>query len=131
MRRAVLSLSLALVLGVPQLACVAIDAPRAPGYDTGPPPHAPAHGYRRKHQGHDHVWDADLGVYVVVDLPDMWFLDGHYFRFASEHWEVSAGVRGPWRVAALESVPGRLVEKRHPHGAPPGQAKKRTSQHRP
>jgi hypothetical protein len=130
MRRSILPLSIALALGTPQLACVVIDAPRAPHYDSGPPPHAPAHGYRRKHHGHDHVWDADLGVYVVVGLPGVWFLDGHYFRLASERWEVSAEARGPWRLAALASVPVRLVEKHHPHGAPPGQVKKHASQQR-
>ena len=54
----------------------------------GPPPHAPAHGYRRKqqqayhHQGGDAklAFDSDLGVYVVLDLPHHYYFDGVYLR---------------------------------------------------
>ena len=91
----------------------------------GPPPHAPAHGYRAKHAGGDLVYDERLGVYVVVGHPQLWYLDGSYFRIAGERWEIAAGVAGPWRVARVELVPVRLVEsRRHPHGMPPGQRKK-------
>ena len=123
--RLALAIALATSLAVPLAGCVVIDAPHGHHSYGGPPPHAPAHGYRRNHKGHDLVFDSDLGVYVVVGLANVWFLDGSYFRISGDRWEISAGTRGPWRVAAVSSVPGRLYAKRHPHGAPPGQAKKR------
>jgi hypothetical protein len=111
------------------LGCVVVDAGDAPpgraeSYHRGPPPHAPAHGYRQKYHGRDLVFDSELGVYVVVGLPDLWFLDGSYFRWYGERWEMGVHVDGPWRVAPEDHVPGRLREKRHPHGGPPGQLKK-------
>jgi len=119
-----LAIVLAAALAFPVTGCVVLDASRGYSYASGPPPHAPAHGYRRNHQGHDLVFDSDLGVYLVVGLANVWFLDGAYFRISGDHWEMSAGTRGPWRVAAASTVPARLYAKRHPHGAPPGQAKK-------
>ena len=107
-------------------ACVVVDGNGGPppGRSAGPPPHAPAHGFRHKHRGHDLVFDSALGVYVVVDLRDVWFLDDSYFRLSGERWEIGVGVDGPWRVAVVSAVPVRLRESRHPHGGPPGQQKK-------
>lgn len=111
--------------------CIVVDPsgpPRAAHrhYDSGPPPHAPAHGYRHKHRGHDLVFNTELGVYVVVGLRDVWFLDGNYFRVMGDHFEIAVGVDGPWRVASVKAVPAPLYQKRHPHGGPPGQMKKHT-----
>jgi hypothetical protein len=113
--------------------CVVVDghgghpprraAVRAPG----PPPHAPAHGYRHKHRGHDLRFDSALGVYVVVGLPDLWWFDGHYIRWSGVRWEMGVELDGPWRVAHAGAVPAKLREKRHPHGGPPGQAKAKKS----
>jgi hypothetical protein len=125
MRSALVAVSLA-ALVLSSTGCLVVDGghrgppPRA----VGPPPHAPAHGYRHKHHGHDLVFDSDLGVYVVVGLPDLWFFDGSYFRWYGERWEIGVDVGGPWRAARLESVPVKLRNKRHPHGGPPGQMKK-------
>lgn len=119
MHRRVYSIALASAL---TLGCVVVQ-PR-PVVHGGPPPHAPAHGYRAKHAGGDLVYDEHLGVYVVVGRAGLWFLDGSYFRVVGERWEIATGVAGPWRVARVEVVPVRLYESRHPHGMPPGQAKK-------
>ena len=110
--------------------CVVVDGgghapPRAAVRRTGPPPHATAHGYRHRHHDHDLVFDSALGVYAVIDLRDVWFLDGSYFRISGERWEIAAGASGPWRAVSVERVPARLYAKRHPHGGPPGQMKKR------
>jgi hypothetical protein len=122
--RLALAIALASSLGLPLAGCVVLDAPHGHRMSGGPPAHAPAHGYRRNHQGHDLVFDDDLGVYAVVGLSNVWFLDGTYFRIRGDRWEISAGTGGPWRVATVSAVPDRLYAKRHPHGAPPGQAKK-------
>ena len=91
--------------GVTRIATVGID---------------PESGERAVSIAHRHT-----GVYAVVGLSNVWFLDGSYFRISGDHWEMSVGTGGPWRVAAVSAVPGRLYAKRHPHGAPPGQAKKK------
>ena len=119
MFRRVASLALASALA---LGCVVVQ-PR-PVAHAGPPPHAPAHGYRANHAGGDLVYDEPLGVYVVVGHPALWFLDGTYFRVVGERWEIATAVAGPWRVARVDAVPVRLYESRHPHGMPPGRAKK-------
>ena len=124
--RLALAIALALPLALPLGGCVVLDAHHDhPSYGGGPPPHAPAHGYRRNHQGRDLVFDSELGVYVVAGFANVWYLDGSYFRIRGDLWEMSVATRGPWRVAAVSAVPGRLYAKRHPHGAPPGQAKKK------
>jgi hypothetical protein len=96
-------------------ACVGIDrgAPRPAEVATkspGPPAHAPAHGYRRNHpqEGTALRYDSGLGVYVVVDTPDCWWLDGGYFRIRDGAWSTGARLSGPWTVIAVEAVPEGL-----------------------
>jgi hypothetical protein len=76
---------------------------------NGPPPHAPAHGYRHKHQhGVELVYNAELGVYVVVGFSNHYFYDGHYFRRDGEEWEISMDIKGPWIIAAQDVLPSGL-----------------------
>src|SRR5262245_12162810 len=49
--RLALAITLVTSLGFPLAGCVVLDAPHGYHHDGGPPPHAPAHGYRRNHQG--------------------------------------------------------------------------------
>jgi hypothetical protein len=110
--------SLALVLSIVALsACVAVGSDRAPASSPGPaaskrhgpPPHAPAHGYRAKTpQGVNIVFDTQLGVYVVVDLPDRYWLDDRFFRKASSGWTVSTSLDGPWKACATVDLPKGL-----------------------
>ena len=75
----------------------------------GPPPHAPAHGYRHKH--HDGIeleYDSGLGVYISVELPGVYFYNDLYLRLSGEHWEVAARFDGPWRPEAQGQVPFKL-----------------------
>lgn len=68
-----------------------------PGYSRGgPPPHAPAHGYRHKHYNHDLVFDSGLGVYVVLGRPDYYFWDNRYFRYYDGYWQHAADLDGRW-----------------------------------
>jgi hypothetical protein len=78
----------------------------------GPPPHAPAHGYRRKHQhGVELVYNSKLGVYVVVGFPNHYYCKDHYFRLSSENWEISTHIKGPWIVASVDLLPSGLKLK--------------------
>lgn len=79
----------------------------------GPPPHAPAHGYRHKHErGLELEYDARYGVYVVLDHRDLFFLDDFYFRFENGAWFISARYDGEWRDARDRDIPERLRYER-------------------
>jgi hypothetical protein len=119
-RTALLSLVLA---ALAPSACISShhDARVPPGHDArearrGPPPHAPAHGYRHKqdvqHGGVDLIFDSGLGVYVVVGWPDHYWHRDHYYHFADGVWMVSARIDGGWADCAPGRIPDRL---RHKH----------------
>jgi hypothetical protein len=85
----------------------------------GPPPWAPAHGYRHKHHGPDLVFDAHLGVYVVVGHPHVYFHDGHYFRRAHSRWERCRDWKqAKWKIVEVGRVPGPLAEHYAAKGKP-------------
>lgn len=98
---------------------------------AGPPDHAPAHGYRAKHddRGHDRskhdetshhrsrpdggieiVFDSERGIYVGVELPNIFFHDGTYYRESGSRWQISANGRGDWNLAATTAVPPLVVK---------------------
>jgi hypothetical protein len=104
----------ALVIGVTS-ACVHVHEEAAPPpvvvvNRPGPPPHAPAHGYRRKHAQDDVdlVFDSGLGVYVVVDTPDCWWSDSRFYRWREGTWAIGPHVSGPWTAVAVEQIPNGL-----------------------
>ena len=76
----------------------------------GPPPHAPAHGYRKKHKqdGVELVFDSRIGVYVVVGRDDCWWKDDSYYRWRDGVWFTAVHVSGPWRVIEVNVVPDPL-----------------------
>jgi hypothetical protein len=92
---------------------------RAPG----PPAHAPAHGHRRHHGGPELVYDSQLGVHVVVGRPDVFFHDGHFFRFEDGAWHVSVSLDGGWATARAGQVPPGLAKKYGHHQGSHGKAK--------
>ncbi len=95
----------------------------------GPPPHAPAHGHRRKwaHQRQHHddqqrhhangvemVFDGALGVYVLVDMPNHYFWDGWYLRIEDGDWYASAELHGGhWEPRLGSKLPPGLAKKHH------------------
>lgn len=89
----------------------------------GPPPHAPAHGYRHKHKNHDMVFDTGIGAYVVIGMAEHYFLDNSYFRYRDGRWQIGMNLDGDdWRDARDYEVPsGLLRDKASPH---PGKGKK-------
>jgi hypothetical protein len=83
-----------------------------PGKGYGPPPHAPAHGYRHKTRGGaELVFDSGLGVYIVVGLPDHYYLDGRYIRHVRGHWEYAPDLDGPWHSRDTRKLPPGLSKK--------------------
>jgi hypothetical protein len=92
----------------------------------GPPPHAPAHGYRHKHEGKVELcYDSALQVYVVTGHKDCWFRDQSYFRLVKGSWEMSLSYGGPWTPAPAKSLPPGLAKK-YGHGpAKKNQSKKK------
>jgi hypothetical protein len=82
----------------------------------GPPPHAPAHGYRAKQHHHDLVYDVHLGVYVVVGLHDHYYHNGHYYKHVRDGWYYSRYSDKDWRRYDERKLPPGLARKYHGNG---------------
>ena len=81
---------------------------------SGPPPHAPAHGYRRHHQsGCELQYDKTIGVYVVIGRTATYFHDDSFLRLHSGSWQVSASLEGPWKKTDVAAIPPGLQKKHH------------------
>ena len=93
--------------------CAVYTARYDEGY--GPPPHAPAHGYRYKHQGHDVVYDSNLNVYVVVGLQDYYFYNNYYYKYDHDRWYYSKDLDRDWRDYKESKLPPGLAKK-YGHG---------------
>ena len=77
----------------------------------GPPPHAPAHGYRHKHSnGVVLVYDSDLHVYLVSGYRDVYYYKGFYYRWHNGKWQTTRKVNGPWQRSYAKKVPKHLHE---------------------
>jgi hypothetical protein len=73
------------------------------GKDTGPPDHAPAHGYHKKQQGNADVvlvYDNKIDVYVVSGYDDCYYTAGQFYRRVQGAWEWSVCIEGPWKAIA-------------------------------
>jgi len=109
----------ALVIVVTVVGCQGIVlVPRASGpvvaRKSGPPSHAPAHGYRHKHRnGVEFRFDSHLGVYIVEGQTGIYFHDGWFVRIRSGIWEVSASLDGQWKARPAKWVPPGLRAKHH------------------
>ncbi len=88
-----------------------------PGYAGGPPAHAPAHGYRKKHGSHDLSYDSGLGVYVVVGSPSYYYWNDFYWRLRDGIWIQASAFDGPWIVVqnTQQKLPPGLAKK-HGYG---------------
>ncbi len=108
MGRGLLALGAVSALG----ACMHYGRP-GPGKGYGPPPHAPAHGYRYKNpkRGADLIFDSGIGVYLVAGLTNHYFDSGRYFRFFNGSWQVSSALKGPWGRIAVKGLPPGLRKK--------------------
>lgn len=76
----------------------------------GPPPHAPAHGYRHKHgHGVDLIFDSSLEVYVVAGTSKRYWWAGNFYRKRGNQWQLSANLDGPWNGVNKNKVPHGLT----------------------
>ena len=84
----------------------------------GPPPHAPAHGHRRKQHdsGLELVFDSEVGVYVVVDLPNHYYWDGYYLRIEDGSWYANLQMDGGWKPRDANSLPSGLRKQKAKRG---------------
>ena len=120
----------AITLGFTGSGCTQVivqePAPQTVSRGHGPPPHAPAHGYRAKsRQGADLVFDSGLGVYVVVNLPGVYFWGDFYFREGRDgHWERCDRPDGAWvGIVDASLPPGLRGKKSGGWSGPPGKSK--------
>ena len=124
------TLTLAACMSLAVLGCVSHHhghrpQPPASVRKPGPPPHAPAHGYRHKHRdGIELVFDKKVGVYIVVGHAQIYFHDDHYYRYSSG-WQISTSLKGKWASVRTGHVPPGLAKKKahkskkkHGHGPP-------------
>ena len=92
---------------------------------SGPPPHAPAHGYLHKHPEDNVVlvYDTGLDVYIVSGYRDCYYSAGQYFRFVHGSWEWSVSISSGWKIVAdYHDVPVSLCAK-HGKGKAKGKYK--------
>ena len=69
------------------------------------------------------TYDSEGGIYVGVNLTDVLFHEGRYYRERNGRWEVSVSGDGGWSIKASSSVPEIVVKAKHKH-AGPAKAKK-------
>ena len=101
------------------------------GERHGPPPWAPAHGYRRKHQRAyqyrqdtvDLVFDSGLGVYIVVGIPNYYYWNGVYIRLNSGQWSRAPYLDARWVPCPFDELPGNLRSKPYKGKKSKGHAK--------
>jgi hypothetical protein len=88
-------------------------APSVHGRGHGPPPHAPAHGHRHKRHPDqvELVFDAGLGVYLVIDRPGYYWHGDRYLHWSSGSWSVSHRIDGGWAAISIDAVPAGLTAK--------------------
>lgn len=85
---------------------------RGPGVGHGPPAHAKAHGYRRKQVcGYEMVYDAGLGVYVVIGVSDCYYHQGYFYRWHGDVWQVTLRIDGDWSAVGHDKLPPGLRRK--------------------
>lgn len=78
-------------------------------HGQGPPPHAPAHGYRHKHShGVELEYNSKIGAYTVIDFEDHFYQDDNFFRVMDGVWKKSDDISGPWTPSPKDILPPGL-----------------------
>lgn len=82
---------------------------------SGPPPNAPAHGYRHQQSdGIQLVFESSIGVYIVSGYTEHYYYHGRYYRWNNDSWQVSSKVSRGWARASEKTIPPGL-RKTHVH----------------
>jgi hypothetical protein len=107
---------LSLAIAMPACRSTAVyrrtSSPEVVAKQTGPPPHAPAHGYRHKHrEGVDLVYNSEIGAYLVMGHDHYYFHNDRFYRLTNGSWEVSVEIGGKWRTIPHKKVPPGLQKK--------------------
>ena len=78
----------------------------------GPPPHAPAHGYRRKNRDELTItYDSNVGVYFLLNYPMHYYWDGKYYRKNKNKWESTKDINKKWKKIKKQKLPKGLKSK--------------------
>ena len=110
--------------------CVTIGSTAKSGYPhpqaskTGPPDHAPAHGYRAKHS---YRYYPSCSVYFDIDRSVYFYLDADSWRVSVElpyHLRIRLG---EYVVVEMDTDKPYLDHQNHKNKYPPGQLKKNKS----
>ena len=102
------------------VSCGNLEIGRGRKHKHGPPPHAPAHGYRHKYQGVELVYDSGRGVYIVIGFPHHYHYKGHYYRLHEARWETGVHIDGPWKSVSEAALPPGLRAKEKGKGKSKG-----------
>ncbi len=108
-------------------ACVVAPAPpvyrEGGSYRQGPPPHAPAHGYRAQ-QRYRYYYYPEVSVYFDLDRRLYFYLDRGWQVSARLPRDLRIGLYGPVTLELDFDEPYRRYDE-HRRKYPPGQAKKK------
>jgi hypothetical protein len=78
----------------------------------GPPPHAPAHGYRHKHpDGVVLIYESEIGVYVVSGYSLVYYHGAYFYRLHKNRWQTSRHIAGPWHKSNVKKLPQGLRQE--------------------
>ncbi|MBW2269232.1 MAG: hypothetical protein JRH16_11695 [Deltaproteobacteria bacterium] len=61
-------------------------------------------------------FDSELGVYVVIDVPNYYYWNGYYLRIEDGSWYASTELEGQWKLRPSDSLPPGLRKKQAKHG---------------
>jgi len=63
------------------------------------------------------VFDSDLGVYVVIGIPNRYYWNGYYLRIDGDQWYASVDLDDHWEKRSDDSLPaGMKHHKKNKHG---------------
>jgi hypothetical protein len=105
-------------------ACVVAPAPpeyRGGSYRQGPPPHAPAHGYRAKHR---YYYYPEVSVYFDLDRRVYFYLDRGWQVATRLPRDLRLGLYGPVTIEMDLDKPYRRYDE-HRRKYPPHRGKKK------
>lgn len=108
-----------LLLGLMQGCVVAVDGP--PAYRGGPPPHAPAHGYRSSYR---YNYYPEAGVYFDLDRHLYFYLDSGWHHAARLPRDFRARLGAPVFLTLDVDQPYRYYDD-HRRAYPPGHGKRK------